>query len=263
MSASIKAGVNNDMYLMTDGVTRASIDSAGDVTVLNHLKVGKENIIQTYPTSGYVADFQAASGNQTYISIGTPQDTTLGDNGLVMGVDPSAYRITGRDSKSMRLATNNLDRVVVNPSGYVTKPYQPAFKARGSGSWVNAGTDVWTTVAFASPDYNIGGAYNTSNYRFTAPIDGKYQFAYWIYGRHQGAGDNGYYWSTRYSLNGVGTLEHHLIGYQNDGDYDYTTCGTQHFSLSAGDYVEVLMRGHGVQADYFAANCIFAGYLVG
>ncbi len=33
MSASIKAGLNNDMHLMTDGVTRAYVDGNGKVGI--------------------------------------------------------------------------------------------------------------------------------------------------------------------------------------------------------------------------------------
>ena len=165
----------NALEFGADGSITNNVNYTGDVSVNSHLKVGKANIVQQYPTYGYVADFQASTGNQTYISISTPQDATLGDTGLVIGVDTSAYRITGRENKYMRLATSNLDRVIVDPSGRVTTPYQPAFIAyMGVSNYsISANTDE---PNLQSTRYNNGNHYSTSTRRFTAPVAGVYYF---------------------------------------------------------------------------------------
>ena len=58
--------------------------------------------------------------------------------------------------------------------GIVQQPSQPSFYAYPSVGQVNTPVSAWTTVAFNTTAWNTGNNYNTSNYRFTAPISGKY-----------------------------------------------------------------------------------------
>ena len=58
--------------------------------------------------------------------------------------------------------------------GIVQKPSQPSFYAYPSVGSVNTPVSSWTTLAFNTTGWNTGNHYNTSNYRFTAPISGKY-----------------------------------------------------------------------------------------
>lgn len=61
----------------------------------------------------------------------------------------------------------------INGSGYITKPYQPAFSAyHGNGFNGTSQSPLQLTLT----DFNIGSHYNTSTYRFTAPIAGRYLF---------------------------------------------------------------------------------------
>jgi hypothetical protein len=62
-------------------------------------------------------------------------------------------------------------RVEIDGSGRVTKPYQPYCLVGRNGGNVNAQTAPipWNQVV-----YNIGGHFNASTYRFTAPIAGYY-----------------------------------------------------------------------------------------
>lgn len=81
-------------------------------------------------------------------------------------------RITA-NTTNLALATgsSNLDRLVIDASGRVTKPYQPYCLVGRNGGNVNAQTVPipWNQVV-----YNIGGHFNTSTYRFTAPVAGYY-----------------------------------------------------------------------------------------
>ena len=69
-------------------------------------------------------------------------------------------------------AVTPTERMRIDSSGRVTMPYQPAFDVSYSGSaYTTLGTVVFNAVYT-----NVGGHYNTSNGRFTAPVSGSYIF---------------------------------------------------------------------------------------
>lgn len=63
--------------------------------------------------------------------------------------------------------------------GHVTMPYQPGFYAKGPGS--NTTLTNGADLNFSNALYNQGGHYNTSNYRFTAPVTGTYFVSYSLF----------------------------------------------------------------------------------
>jgi hypothetical protein len=79
---------------------------------------------------------------------------------------------------TLRISNGNIgtttDLVVITSAGYVLKPNIPAFYAYGGAG--QTGTDY--VVQFVSTMYNNGNYYNTSTYRFTAPIAGRYFFTF-------------------------------------------------------------------------------------
>jgi hypothetical protein len=77
---------------------------------------------------------------------------------------------------TLYLVTNNTNRLAINPSGYVTMPYQPmfsVFKANGSVTGNSSGVQV----IYNSVQVNVSSSYSTSNGYFTAPIAGTYYFS--------------------------------------------------------------------------------------
>ena len=72
---------------------------------------------------------------------------------------------------SLSFNTNNIERMRVDVNGRVTMPYQPAFTATATGTTQAAGV-----LQFNNASLNIGNCFNTSTYRFTAPIAGNYYF---------------------------------------------------------------------------------------
>jgi len=63
----------------------------------------------------------------------------------------------------------------IHSDGYVTTPNQPAFHA-----YINASnpshTGTSTKVPLSGTRFNIGNCWDTTNYRFTAPVEGNYVF---------------------------------------------------------------------------------------
>ena len=140
-------------------------------------------------------------------------------------------------------------------SGRVTMPYQPAFKARMS---TNGNTSVanGSVMPFDTAMYNIGSNFNTSTYRFTAPVAGVYAFSYHSY-------KNG---SSTPSLIAARVNTNALFRTRVDGSTDTVIVAAFSCYLSANDYVDVV-NDSGVTFVAFdnttGSYTSFEGYLVG
>jgi len=115
------------------------------------------------------------------INIGTNYPSNNTKTGKITWRDGS--NITGQidtsyDGTAVRMNIGSLyssgyntdDVMRIDPRG-VTKPKNPAFYARHSNSSQGVGV-----IPYNNQAYDIGSNYNTSNYRFTAPVAGYYFF---------------------------------------------------------------------------------------
>jgi len=162
-------------------------------------------------------------------------------------------------------ATTLSEKMRISPTGIVTTPFQPAFRAGRNASY-NPGPN--SPIIFNSTSgfgFNIGGYYNTSNGRFTAPIAGVYNFTACVIWESLGSGqpmDDCF----EIKVNGVTAAYSfrraaYIANTTGIGGY-YVDNATVLLNLSAGQYVEVVNRYnltiHGNQS-----YCYFQGYLVG
>jgi hypothetical protein len=152
------------------------------------------------------------------------------------------------------------NRFVIDSSGRVMLPYQPAFRA-GNTSPDNtltfASNTKLTFMTFAS--LNRGGHYNTSTQRFNAPVTGVYYF-------------DAHLWV---DANASGSLSIRVNGGQPKGgngdsvtsNFAATNLPQTHLYLSividlnAGDYVELFTRNVGWTG--YAGHSWWQGYLLG
>ena len=175
---------------------------------------------------------------------GGDSDTSYG--ALQFAVDGVQHAmIASENSFNLKFITNNSERMRIDSSGRVTMPYQPAFKAAGSAAYTARPTPVdYNTAAF-----NIGGHYNTSTYRFTAPVSGTYWFG--AYALAESTSSNG----------GINLRVNGSVAIRSYNQANERTRGiTIILYLNANDYVDV---GTETETTYWLAGyAYFAGYLI-
>ena len=154
-------------------------------------------------------------------------------------------------------ASSLVEKMRISRSGYVTTPYNPAFRAYYSvnSDWILGGA---ATFVFNTTEYNIGSGYNTSNGRFTAPVTGVYQFNF--YSIYYGAVNSGF---VQLQKNGAtlpsGTNIHFTSGVA--GQWTNVHFVTSVY-LNSGDYVAFLNAG--AQVQYHGRDwSSLSGYFIG
>jgi hypothetical protein len=250
-------GTNEKSITGSEGYFYAN---SGTITVADSIGIGTTSPSQKLEVVGgeIKAGRVDSSSEGGQISFGRASDNATG-----WYID--AYGSTSSPSLRFVDVSNSAVRMIIDGSGNVTKPSQPAFRAGRSTSYSPGGA---STIVFNSTSgfgFNIGGHYNTSNGRFTAPVNGVYNLTVCVIWESVPDGQqmddafeirvNGS--TAAYSFNRA----EYVAGTTGNGGY-YVDNATVLLNLTAGQYVEVYNRFnltiHGNQ-NY----CYFSGYLVG
>jgi len=247
---------SDTVAVSTAGSERARVDSSGRLllgtTTEGHEDAEALTIASTGGYTGITLRSDTNKGGAIYFS-----DATSG------AAEYDGQIVYSQNSQSMVFATAQSARLTIDSSGNVTTPNNPFFLAKG--------TAAWTEIAYGSGGYqnlpasvsvsNVGAHYNTSTYRFTAPVAGRYMFQSQVYWK----GDsNGVYWSNYFTVNGSSAQERHQIWSYGDAQYeDQTSDASIVLELSANDYVAYLIRVEQVNADIYGGHCYFSGFLIG
>ena len=137
-------------------------------------------------------------------------------------------------------------QVRLRGDGILTVPYQPSFKAYRSGSSVGGNTNF---SEYNAESFDVGGNYNTSTYRFTAPVDGRYFFCANV---HRTSGNHGSHQIRKNNSSHQSFTE----GRQDNGNSHIYTCAV--VDMAANDYVHVARSNSRIDGNNF-----FEGYLIG
>jgi hypothetical protein len=283
--ANIEVLVNNvqqspfDSSYTLSGGTSLVFSEAPSTGTNNIYVIYRDYPVQTLTDTGAVRK----TGGDTIT--GRLTVTTSGADGLVLDTDTADSTTSSRlflknntnagaiyyesttgwafNTGSTVLSTSGTKRFAIDTSGRVTKPYQPSFQASRAISQANqtAFTSDSEVLQFGSTIHNIGGHYNTSTYRFTAPVSARYIFC--CTARFDGITAGSYtrlYFTVNNSPNSY-TYGHSISGNNHSVDYETTTISAL-INLNAGDYVQVLGgRNGGGGSLQFESQ--FSGMLIG
>jgi hypothetical protein len=145
--------------------------------------------------------------------------------------------------------------IVMDNAGAVTKPSQPCFSAA-----LPAATSSGSAIVWGGEHLDIGGHFNTSNGRFTAPVSGNYYFSFWILLDPGGAG---HYSRVLFRKNGTSSTQwtDNLESTAPTATDPYHSVGGSCvMPLSANDYVDLLNDGQ--NPTYGTSYGNFSGFLV-
>lgn len=204
-----------------------------------------------------------ASGNDQF-------RLTDGTQNLYLDTDSNGVAIAGGPGQTLggvylhnsvgnvSLFTNNALRMTVDTAGRVTMPYQPMFSAiRDAGS-----VSYNSEIVFNSVAVNVGGHYNASTGRFTAPVTGLYMFN--IFGMSQSVGN--VFWI---QVRKNGAVYNKFNPYNEDNSSasnKYRHAGGSFIiQLNAGDYASGFTGNNSSITMYGTGNAHngFSGYLIG
>ena len=153
------------------------------------------------------------------------------------------------------------ERMRIDASGRITMPFQPAFHAFG-GSVVSVSISNYI-LALGSTLTNRGSHYNTSTFRFTAPVAGMYMFAHRVTWGSNGSGVS-VFQALNGSAFGGGTGVTEVFGYTSAGGYNTTSASVSFISLNANDFVDLRSSIYNSSAQSLdLSRCSFSGYLIG
>ena len=267
----------NTRSLPDDAVTGAKIENnptiAGNLTAAQKLGVLGTNDL------GLGVHIKEADSGASSVSTDADQLVieNSGESGItLLAGTSSASRLAFGDSGNsnigmvyynhasdfMHFSTNDSVKMKIDSTGIVTKPFQPSFSTRLSGTQSNLAVGSGQTIQFNQEYFDIGGNFNTSNYTFTAPVTGKYQLNARVY-LNQIDTASAYYIFTITTSNRTYVT---IIDPNFSADVDYFSFNTSvlaDMDLNDTAYVTVHQNNGTAQTDVTGADSGFNGILIG
>jgi hypothetical protein len=206
-----------------------------------------------------------ATGNQ-YAYIDFVGDTTYTDYGMRIirsnGGANTDSSIENRGSGGLHLSapegvirayTAATARMIIDNSGRITTPTQPAFIA-SNPSTGNTTYAAGAVVAFSTVVQNVGSYYNSSTSRFTAPVAGFYMLYFIAYNNSPTSGLR-----VNICINGGSYAGQGSVGVASNQDFQQTII----MYMNANDYADVRVNYANTVIYNAPGHTTFGGRLLG
>jgi hypothetical protein len=178
----------NYIDVFQNGVLLGSVDytstSGTSVVLAQGASVSDLVVIVVYDVFSVADTVSKTAGGSFDSAVTFDGDVTIGDASAAdkkilfdgnaqdfhIGLDDSADSLT----IGLGSALGTTSHMVINATGAVTKPLQPAFLAQPASAQNNIAVNTLTDVAYGTERFDNNGDFASNT--FTAPVTGKYQF---------------------------------------------------------------------------------------
>ena len=152
--------------------------------------------------------------------------------------------------------------LTIDSNGVITTPAKPMFKARGAAN-VSLTNNTITVVQFNTEEFDVGGYFDTSTYRYTPQVAGKYFIHSRVYITYASAPlENVEMW-----LYKNGSADSFYSRYSNGSTEIYGSVGLSTIVDMNGstDYLSVYVKANSSTDSKYYANVYhgeFSGFLI-
>jgi hypothetical protein len=231
----VRQSVTNSMAISFMNTYGATSSTSQTVDIYSKLVgSGLTGQLGSLIRTGKEGDFSSGGARDAYLAFSTAQDDSL------------------------------VERMRISSGGIITTPYQVSFKAYISGANPSITKGVANTIPYNNEQYDAQSNYNVSNYKFTAPVAGKYLFIvnFNVYGLDDNASLNLILVINSSSVRRLYLIQNLPTG--NTGDINIS--GSDILNLAVGDTVEVKASSDGSGNCFLSAGLdwnTFSGQLLG